>query len=202
MKKTTKRVLCGALSMMMCSTIAAESVLRLSANNTSLPSTTVTASASFKNVTGQFDTSKLMESYLNESVLKAEDVAPKYETRTVMVTLSGETMVERADGETITEYLASREGNKAKAEIANEQSDFLKALKKKGIPYSVEHSYNTVINAVAVTLDTKYVSEIKKMKGVESVVITTAYEEPKTVDTTNSDVVTNETDVYETGIYF
>ena len=201
MKKSTKRILCGALSLMMCSTIATESVLRLSANNSSLPEKVATADASFKNVTGQFDMSKLMESFFNTSVLKSEDVAPKYETRTVMVTLAGEALAKRADGEAVTDYLVSREGNSAKADIASEQKAFLQALKKKGIPYSLQHTYDTVINAVAVELDTKYVSEIKQMKGVESVVITTAYSEPKTVDTTNTDVVTNETDVYETGIY-
>ena len=185
----------------MCSTIAVESVLRLSANNTPLQGATVTADASFKNVTGQFDTSKLMESFFNDSVLKNEDVAPKYETRTVMVTLAGEPIVARADGKNVVEYLDSREGNKAKADIASEQASFLRALTKKGVAYSLERTYNTVLNGLAIEIDTKYVSEIKEMAGVESVVITTAYSEPKTVDTANSDVVTNETDVYETGIY-
>ncbi len=200
MKRTVKRILCGALSLMMCSTVALESVLRSSANASSKPNATVTTDASFKNVTGQFDTSKLMESYFNSTVLKTEEVAPTYETRTVMVTLEGESVVARADGKDVTEYLNSKEGDKVQAELLDEQSAFLRALTKKGIAYDLDRTYNTVLNGVAIKVNTKYVSEIKKMKGVESVVITTAYAEPKTVEGEGG-VVTNETDVYETGIY-
>ena len=201
MKKSVKRILCGALSLAMCSTIAAESVLRLSANGAPMQGTSATADASFKNVTGQFDTSKLMESYFNSKVLETEEVAPTYETRTVMVTLSGKPVVARAKGEKIAQYLDTRAGKLAQADIKTEQTDFLQALSRKGIAYSVEHSYDTVLNAVAIEVDTKYVSEIKKMKGVESVVITTSYAEPETANIASSGAVTNETDVYETGIY-
>ncbi len=203
MKKSTKRILCGALSLALCSTFAVEGILRLGAEGHKAATTTATAETSFKDVTGKFDTSKVRESYFNDSVLKSEDVAPVYETRTVMITLSGDCMVTRADGASLDEYTASFSGERAKSEINKEQSAFLQALSKKGIAYKIEHTYNTVLNAVAVELDTKYVSEIKKMDGVESVVITTAYEESKTVESlaTNSDVVLNETDVYETGIY-
>ncbi len=201
MKKSVKRILCGVLSVAMCSTLVVESVLRLQADGgVSMGGTTTTAQASFTNVTGQVDTS-FRESYFNSSVLKTEDVAPRYETRTVMVTLSGESMIERANGADVPAYADSWSGEVAKSEIDREQTAFLQALSRKGISYEVEHSYNTVVNAVAVKLDTKYVSEIKKMKGVDSVVITKSYDLPKTVDTSNSDVVTNETDVYETGIY-
>ena len=186
--------------MAMCSTLAVESVLRISANDTAAQGVSVTADASFKNVTGQFDTSKLMESYFNSSVLKAEEQAPVYETRTVMVTLSGDALVARAGEEKVTDYIASETGEKAAAKISAEQNSFLKALKKRGISYTLEHTYNTVLNAVAIEMDTKYVSSIKQMDGVESVVITTSYSEPKTAQSTGG-VVTNETDVYETGIY-
>ena len=185
---------------MMCSTLAVESVLRISASNDSQQASTVTSTTSFKNVTGQFDTSKLMESYFNTGVLKSEEQAPVYETRTVMVTLSGENLTARSGGEAVTDYIRSEEGQKAAKKISAEQNSFLKALSKKGISYSLEHTYNTVLNAVAIEIDTKHVSAIKKMDGVESVVITTSYSEPKTVQSAGG-VVTNETSVYETGIY-
>ena len=200
MKKRTKRFLCGALSLAMCSTLAVESVLRISANDTAAQGTSVTTDASFKNVTGQFDTSKLMESYFNTSVLKTEEQAPVYETRMVMVTLAGDSLVARAGDEKVADYIESAAGERAAGEIAREQNSFLKALSKRGISYSLEHTYDTVLNAVAIEIDTKYVSSIKEMKGVESVVITTSYAEPKTAKSEGG-VVANETDVYETGIY-
>ncbi len=190
--------------MAMCSTLAAESVLRLNADSEKFVSSTTTASAdaNFKNVTGKYDTSKIREENFNESVLKSEDVAPVYETRTVIITLSKDSLVDRAGNEDVDDYLSTWSGERARAEVAAEQKSFLQALSKKGISYKLEDSYDTLLNAVAVELDTKYVAQIKEMKGVESVVITTAFAEPQTVESTaTGGVITNETEVYETGIY-
>ncbi len=203
MKKSVKRILCGVLSVAMCSTIAVESVLRLQAENNVYSSNGGTSvSTSVKNVTGQFDTSKLRESFFNDSVLTAEETTPVYETRTVMVALDGDSIVDRAKGQEITQFMGSWSGEVAKSAIDSEQTAFLQALKRKGIPYTLNRSYNTVLNAVAVELNTKYVSTIKQMEGVDSVVITTKYSEPQTVESySTGGVVTNETTVYETGIY-
>lgn len=203
MKKSTKRIVCGALALTMVSTLALECTLRLGANGVGgAPTASAATGVTYENVTGKFDTSKLMEANFNSSVLKSEEVAPKYETRTVMVTLSGANVIARADGESVPEYLNSWEGDRAVADIQSEQTSFLKSLSKMGISYELERSYNTVLNGVAIKMDTKYVSTVKKMEGVKSVVITSSYSEPKTVATVNnSEVVTNETDVYATGIY-
>ncbi len=202
MKKSTKRIVCGALSLALCSTVALESVLRLYAEKPT-GTTTATAASAITDVTGQYDTSKLRESYFSDSVLKAEDVAPVYETRTVMVTLSGKTIIERSGNSAVSDYLDTFSGERAKSEIQMEQSAFLQALTKKGIAYELEHTYSKVINAVAIKMDTKYVSAVKEMKGVKSAVITTAFAAPQTADTqaVHNDVVTNETEVYQTGIY-
>ena len=205
MKKSVKRIACAALSLMMASTLALEYGLKLSKNDAiaNAATTTTDSGAKLKNVTGQFDTSKIVEENFNDSVLRVEDVAPKYETRTVMVTLSEKPLADRAKGEKLSEYVQSFAGEMAAIDVANEQTAFLRALSKKGIPYTLEREYDTVINAVAIEVDTKYVKDIKEMSGVKSAVITTAYAEPKTVENyaVGSGVVTNETDVYKTGIY-
>ena len=91
MRKTTKRILCGALTAMMLSSFAIEGTLRWNDADGATLGTTVNnaADVTFKNVTGQYDTSKLREENFNSSVMTNDDVAPKYETRTVMVTLGG-----------------------------------------------------------------------------------------------------------------
>ena len=204
MKKTTKRILCGALSLMMVSTLAVEGALRLKADANYTPNTTV-ANASFKNVTGQYDTSALMQSNFNDSVLSTEDTAPKYETRSVMITLDGAPIIKRAEGEAVAEYLESWSGVRAAAEIKAEQTEFLTALSKTGISYKHTKSYDTVLNGVAIEVNTKHVSAIKKMAGVKSVVITSKFEEPQLAEvaetSATSGVVTNKTEVYATGIY-
>ncbi len=204
MKKHTKRIICSALSLALCSTLVVESVLRIGADNAkkAQQTTTATADATFKNVTGKYDTSKIREENFNDSVLRAEDVAPVYETRSVIVTLSKNALADRADDMQVADYAQTWSGERARAEIAAQQRDFLQALSKKGISYKVDRSYDTLLNGVSLELDTKYVSTIKQMKGVESVVITTAFAEPKTANTASvNGVVTNETEVYETGIY-
>ena len=200
MTKTGKRILCGALALGMTSSLVLERALAQTATPTGI---TTTAKATFKDITGRFDTSNLRESYMSDSVFKSEDVAPTYETRTVIVTLTGKTLVESANGGNVTEYLSSYQGEKAAEKISIEQDRFLTALTQENIDYELVRSYNTVLNGVAIEVDTEYVSYIKGMSGVESVVITTSYSEPATatVQAEGDGLVTNETNVYKTGIY-
>ena len=196
MKRKTKRIVCGAMSLVMASALIVEGALQIYAENAALRAE---AGVSFKDVTGKYDTSKLMQENFNASVL--ENKAPTYETRTVVVELESDAIAKRADGAAVSAYLDTWEGDRAAAEIAAEQNAFLKALSKTGIPFEHEKSYNTVMNGVAIEIDTKYVSTIKNMKGVEAAYITSAFSEPETVETKSSGVVTNETEVYATGIY-
>ncbi len=197
MKKSMKRILCSVLSLGMCSVLAVEGALHLNADKPY--GGFVSADASFKDVTGEFDTSALRESYFNDSVLKSDGRAT-YETRTVMVTLDGAPLADRAGGSKVADFLDTFTGSVAKAEIAAEQAAFLQSLSKKGVSYKVENSYDVLLNAVAIEVDTEHVSAIKKMSGVDGAVITTAFEAPQSA-TVESGVVTNETDVYKTGIY-
>ncbi len=94
------------------------------------------------------------------------------------------------------------EGQRVASQISSKQNAFFSALSRKGIPYKKVRTYDAVLNAVAIEVNTQYVSEMKQMAGVESVVITTSYAEPEAIATTsNKNVVTNETSVYATGIY-
>ena len=197
MKKSVKRVLCAALSCSLACTLATEQALRLFTNGAE--GTTTALSAAFENVTGQFDTSALREQNFNSQVLQAQN-APTYETRTVIVTLSGENAVEAAEGKSVSSYLRSFSGQKTVADIQDEQNAFLRKLTKKGISYKLERRYDTVVNAVAIEINTKYVSAIKEMAGVESAVITTTYSQPDTIKSSAAEV-TNQTSVYDTGIY-
>ncbi len=203
MKKITKRIACGALSLMMLSSLALERTVRFNADNTPTASTAQTGAngVAFKNVTGKYDTSQMMQENFNASVMETENVAPKYEVRTVIVTLDGKTMVDKAEGENVTDYLSTFQGNLAQSDIRAEQKAFLKKLSKMGISYKYKGGYDTVLNGVAIEMDTKNVATVKQMAGVDGVYITTRFEEPKTVDVDTSGVPTNQTNVYKTGIY-
>ncbi len=202
MKKKWRRLICSLLSVGLASTLVVEQTLRLSASNEALNEVlaTTTNGVAFKDVTGTINTSALRESQFNDSVLKNTDTKPTYETRTVMITLSGDSLSEASDM-SVNEYLNTFSGQNTLSEIRKEQNDFLRALRREGISFTEEDRYDTLLNGVAVTLDTKYVSQIKNMQGVESVVITSAFAEPKTITTQATQEVFNQTSVYDTGIY-
>ena len=200
MKKSIKRFLCSTLSVLMAGTLVAEQVLRTNADASS--SQTVVTSAKFTDVTGKYDTSAIREANFNSKVQQAEEVAPTYETRTVMVTLDGDCLSQRANGMPVQEFVGTFTGNNAVSDIKKEQNAFLTALSKTGISYKTERRYNTLLNAVAIEVDTSHVSYIKKMAGVESVVITTTYAVPEAVEQSlDINSLTNATSVYKTGIY-
>ena len=200
MKKSLKRILCGAMSLMMASSLVAEHWLRSDAEEAVGQS--VTAEAAFENVTGQYDTAALRESYFNSGALKTSATEKAtYETRTVIVALESECLVDAANGEAVSEFATSWSGMMAQQKIRSAQDAFLRALDKESIPYELERRYDAVLNGVAIEVDTKYVSQMKKISGVESVVIATTYSEPETIATESADVATNATSVYKTGIY-
>ena len=196
MKKTIKRILCGALSL----TLA--SVMFLDVGADALSNGVLTASgAMIENVTGEYDTTELTTGNFNSNVIKSSNVAPKYETRTVMISLKGDSLADKAGAENVNEYLQSWSAQRETDAIASQQAAFLKRLDKTGISYTLERTYNTLLNAVAIEVNTKHVSAIKAMEGVDSVVITSAFAEPETITTQSTTVVENETSVYATGIY-
>ena len=200
MKKSIRRILCATLAVMMGSTLGVERLLRADAYEAQTKSSSVTEkSVGFQRTEGLFDSTALREQYFNTSVTQSAPQAT-YETRTVIVTLSQEPLADAADGENVAEYATTFAGKRAVGKILDQQNAFLRKLDKAGISYRLEKRYETVVNGVAIEINTKHVSTIKKMSGVESAVIATTYAEPETIST-GGDVVTNKTSVYETGIY-
>ena len=197
MKKSLKRILCGALSLTLVSTLVVEHALRNSAAQN------LANAAAFTDVTGEFDTNAIREQYFNDTVQKVE--TPKYETRSVIVSLTGDTMIDAAkkQGLTVSDYAQTASGQETSKVIKEKQDALLKTLKDKGIPYTLEKRYTNVLNGVCIQMNTEYVSKVKKLYSVDSVVITTSYSEPQTVQTQSAGGagVENNTKVYGTGIY-
>lgn len=176
-------------------------------------STTSASSATgalFTNVTGKVDLSSIAMQNLNSQATTSNT------KHTVIVSLSGKTLVEEADGADVAEYALSKEGQKVDASLRDAQDDFLADLSKNGISYKLKYRYTAIDNAVAITIDTKYVSQIKKMSGVKSVVLSETYLAPESVDMgtyaqasdeelddalKNATAVVNKTSVYDTGVY-
>lgn len=208
MKKTVKRILSLTLAALSLGSFSLGQVLHSDAESSALGEKTV--SVGFTNVTGQMDASHIVKENFNSSVLESEGKTSKYETRTVIVSLSRSSLLDGAKDGDVGDYLDTWEGQRAVESISKQQNAFLSALTKNGVSYKLKNTYSAVDNAVAIEINTKYVSQIKKMEGVESVVISRTYAQPKTIQTVSdaegdgvvsSDAVVNQTSVYKTGVY-
>lgn len=186
---------------MLASTLVAEQALAIGMAEDGV---TVSTAVAFKDVTGQFDTSALRTENMNSSVLQSEGQTASYETRTVILSLKGDNLIEKAtkENETVVNYSNSFQGRVAAEKIRSEQDEVLSAISQKGISYTLERRYNTVLNGVAIEVHTSHVSTLKKIAGVDSVVIANTYAVPETITVSSAaSDVTNETSVYGTGIY-
>ena len=208
MKKTMKRMLCVSMATLCVASFSLGQALQLQAELSSESMKTV--SVGYTNVTGQMDASHIMQENFNSSVLKSEESTPTYETRTVIVSLTEGSLMDKAGDADVVDYIETWSGQRAQNKIASQQNVFLSALEKKGIAYKLKNTYDTIDNAVAIEINTKHVATIKQMEGVNSVVISRTYAAPQTVATTSStsggagslsDAVVNQTSVYKTGVY-
>ncbi len=171
----------------------------------------------FKDVTGETDLSSIALQNLSTAVMQN---TASYKERTVIVSLDGKNLVELADGKDVAEYAASPAGQKKDAALREMQDDFLSELDYLGIEYTLKNRYTVVDNAVAITINTQYVSVIKELSHVKSVCLSETYSKPETVDmgayaqaseedmdealknaSRTANEVTNKTSVYKTGVY-
>lgn len=199
MKKRTKGIACLCLTATLSLALFAGQMAAIYADE-SAKSVSGKSNVAFKDVTGEVDLSGIQQQNFNSSVMEAQPSAG-YETRTVIVSLKGSSIAELSADETAAEYLSTSAGSRAAREIEKSQTEFLRQLTEKGIKYTVKNTYSTVDNAVAIEINTKYVSEIKKMSCVESAVISRTYAVPQTVESASQSATINETTVYKTGIY-
>lgn len=154
----------------------------------------------FRNVTGQMDFSQIMQENFNGSVLSTSQTRV-YERRTVIISLSGDSLSDAADGVSVSDFATTMAGQAEALRISGEQDELLAKLSDAGIDYTLKYRYTAVDNAVAVEINTRYVSEIREMAGVDSVVIAGSFAYPQTADSDGSSAVTNVTKVYGTGVY-
>ena len=214
MTKKFKRVVCAALALMMGSSLGVEGIIRTQANSGSAATAVSSATSGnirYKNVTGQFNTSNIVKENFNSSVLENTGVSSSTENHaehTVIVSFKGDGLLEAAGNAEVDSYLLTKDGQQAEKNIKARQDAFLSALSAKNIRYSLVHRYSTVDNAVAIRVNTRYVSTIKEMSGVESVVLSQTYSQPQSVvsyaatgSAAAGAATTNETTVYKTGIY-
>ena len=206
MNKATKmnkarKIAIGALAVSMSVCIATSQILAYANKGVAFSNETV-RELSFNNLTGSIDLSNVTLSQLSDKVTDYGEKAERayfngtYSTKTVIVSLDTPSLVESmGDSDTVSEFLRTSSGRSALSAINNSQYEFLKSLSASAIDYKLVNKYSTVINAVAIEVNTSKFNQIAGMSGVSDVGISLTY------STQEIDAQENPSNVYGTGIY-
>ena len=198
-----KKIAIGALSVTMSVCIAASQISAFADKSNAFTAGGNVRELSFNNVTGSIDLSNVSLSQLSGNVTDYGEQAEnayfngKHSTKTVIVSLDTPSIVEsKGEDETVAEYLATAKGRRALGAINDSQNKFLKSLSYSAINYKVVNRYSTVINAVAIEVNTSKFNQISRMGGVSSAGISLTYAPLEITDAQE-----NPSNVYGTGIY-
>ncbi|MBQ8319391.1 MAG: leucine-rich repeat protein [Clostridia bacterium] len=95
-----------------------------------------------------------------------------------------------------TDYATSWEGIKAAEKVEKENNALIKKLKAAGIRYELGNTYNTVLSGFEIVVKASDFERVEGLfNGAAKVIVGDEYERAET------EVVTNEVEVYETGIF-
>ncbi|MGE6257186.1 S8 family serine peptidase [Heyndrickxia sporothermodurans] len=75
--------------------------------------------------------------------------------------------------------LPEKTKNALQAEVKEEQSDFIKEVKKENIDFKVQNTFTTVVNGLSGEVEFGKIEDLEKLPNVESVNIVNEYERPK-----------------------
>lgn len=159
----------------------------------------------FEKVTGNVDVTDVVLSNLSSQVLQASGLSKQYEdkTATVIVSLDSPAIVDYVpENYTVAEYLATGAGQNKLTSIRVMQEKLLKDISALNIDYKVVDYYDTVVNAVAIEVNTSALATIKSVKSVASTVVSETYAYPEAITESSSNgAQRNPSNVYATGIY-
>ena len=203
MKFKFRRLGCIALTAMMLSSFSVSTYVSLAKDETvngAKAEQTVTQSVSLQNVTGKVNIDSVVIDNFASNVYETSELntSVKNEERTVIVTLDVPSLSATSpDNLTVGEYINTTEGKKALNKIERAQDDFLSSLKKSGVAYTLVDTYNTVVSAVAIKVNTSKLAFIKSFNKVVTASVSETYAVPNAI----VDAQTNPSNVYTTGIY-
>ncbi|MBE7079602.1 MAG: hypothetical protein E7371_00015 [Clostridiales bacterium] len=150
-------------------------------------------------VNSTIDTKK--EAFYDESVVyQLPDTVAMDDEISVIVTMNTasilETYLDSNSKKSVTDYIATREARKIESNIERERKALIKQLNYAGIQYELGEQYDTVLSGFEITLKAKDFEKVGKLlKDDASLMIGEVYNPAVT------EIVTNDVDVYDTGIF-
>lgn len=98
--------------------------------------------------------------------------------------------------QTLSEYTSSAEASKVSSNVADEQAELVKILNKSRVNYTLGETYDTILSGFEITIQAKDFEKVGKLLDSKANLIV-----GETYAPAETEVVTNEVDVYETGIF-
>jgi putative PA domain protein len=155
--------------------------------------------ASVSKLTGDIKTNQ-EDFYDKNAIFKLpEDISPSEEV-SIIVTMSTDSIMDsyRKSGssQTLSEYTSSAEASKVSSNVADEQAELVKILNKSRVNYTLGETYDTILSGFEITIQAKDFEKVGKLLDSKANLIV-----GETYAPAETEVVTNEVDVYETGIF-
>ncbi|MBO5481415.1 MAG: hypothetical protein J6A63_09545, partial [Clostridia bacterium] len=139
--------------------------------------------------------------YDNDVIYKLPETVSQNDMVSVIVTMNTESVVdaykETAMTKTVSEYARTSEARNVTNKVATKRRELLKKLNRSGIDYTLGEEYDTVTSGFEVTIKAKDYQKLGDLfKREASLFLGEVYEQAAVTE-----VITNEVDVYETGIF-
>ena len=175
----------------------------LASDNRSTVKTDTTAKANDIDAITKVDTDidNDLSSYFDGNVTyKLPDTVSDNQEISVIVTMSTDSVMdayEKSDKSlSVSEYALTKEAKSVAAAEATERAKLIRKLKQSGISYALGENYNVIMSGFEITVKARDFEKVGRLlEGDASVLIGDVYERAVT------DVVTNDVDVYDTGIF-
>ena len=130
---------------------------------------------------------------LPETVADNEDIS-------VIVAMNTTTVMDAYENsttnKTLSDYVISNEGQKIAKNVDRERKALMDQLKKSSISYTVGEKYDTILSGFELTIKAGDFDKLNKLLGAQATIIV-----GEQYEACETEVVTNDVEVYETGIF-
>lgn len=142
-----------------------------------------------------------IENYFDDSVVyKLPETVASNDRISVIVAMNVDTIMDTyaatTTSLTLSEYATTAAAQKVTQQVTRESAQLIQQLDRAGISYTVGEQYDTILSGFEIEIKAKDFDEVNGLlSGQATLIVGEVYEECET------EVVTNDVDVYETGIF-
>ena len=138
--------------------------------------------------------------YDKNVVYKLPETVEQNQDISVIVTMNTETVVDaykaKDTTETLSDYVASGEAKRIATEATRAQSRLIEQLRNSGVNYTLGEKYDTILNGFEITVKARDFEKVNRLFATQATLIV-----GETYAPAKTEIVHNDVDVYDTGIF-